>query len=867
MTEVRVQPSSFGPPGQTTMIEPAALLRLMRRRVPPEKRQRTEMSCDWCKKKRCKCLRGSTADTCRACNEIGRPCTTTEPRKRRVYSSISASSGAGGSVDGAIVDGPALAVALFRRESLHLHGYQAATTRTTAMSGSITVGGDDAPVKQEITVATGPERRQRQQQLVNQTRRRRRTGRDTKASTTTTMNTSTEMANRPRGHLFEDGLGTARHVGPAGSHAMLLKLQEAMAPIQTQTMSTAGLTVARTGNDLSLPPRDVADSLVSLFFDHVHDDCPVFERSLFQTRYDAMWTMPATEAAEPAWLMCLCMVSNLAKTRELLPDVLLGGPTLTHVQALLLYCPHLHMTCSRDGCWNLTGVTIRMAMAIGLHRDSKATWCSSPVEYELRRRVWWTLHAFERLECASLGRTSAIDDADCNVETSVQADLMVVLGSICKHQYGDDETAVSGLVPTPPASTSSRSRKSHVSHLDFAVATTETLDLWLASLPAHLRLHSDLSPSYARTILMLHIQYHFTVVLLYRPFLLALTTTTMPAGTTLPPNRLPSTWSPVQMYARKCVNSAKAAAALLGRLYDAGLFNAKTWWDVHFVEAACMVLVMGRLANDRDLLADFQIVAALRSCTDILRACSDFSPTTQCIAIATQDMAQALLLCAREGEGEVKNEAAEDDEEGDDEDVDEENNYDDNDDEDDDRERDPDYKQDDKQMLQRMLQQQLQQQPHIRQHPSPPYAPPLPVPQTLPSQSRQSAQQSQPVSLPQQPFAQPTVLATQLALSDCQPQQAYYYSEQQHHHYQQQLYQSQELDDMADMADMTTTVSSAGSQSSSSPDHSYMTAVPGNHMYAHDLSGDMFHDPSMPWNLADISQALGEWPEPDHWWQ
>lgn len=70
-----------------------------KRRVPASQRKRTQVSCDACKTRRCKCVRlGTTSGAgsddeanlppCKLCTESGVRCITTMPRKKRVYGSV-----------------------------------------------------------------------------------------------------------------------------------------------------------------------------------------------------------------------------------------------------------------------------------------------------------------------------------------------------------------------------------------------------------------------------------------------------------------------------------------------------------------------------------------------------------------------------------------------------------------------------------------------------------------------------------------------------------------------------------------------------------------------------------------------------------
>ncbi|EPE10365.1 nucleus protein [Ophiostoma piceae UAMH 11346] len=921
----------------------AALLRLMRRRVPPEKRQRTEMSCDWCKKKRCKCLRGSTVDTCRACSEIGRPCTTTEPRKRR----------------GQPIDRFCIVGCLITTDRLTAAASTTAPTPKAAKNtasilddfifclGNGIDGIDDmsldvSAADPRLLIRPSPSQDSTSLPLTVSPRDIVTYQKDDLTATTTATITSnapslltpttlafTEKKYASDEHLFEDALGFPRYIGPLGSYTLLVKLWEVMAvwcapnmaiqappcastqtasrtqPMRPRFGSTSSISDSTiidgadqtiqqysSGRNIDLPPREVADVLVSLFFDKVHCDFPIFHRALFQTSYENTWASPSSPSqsphqnsqpttvgpeAEPAWLMCLSMVfvlgleaasaqcsairrlvgntahrealkaRYLAKVQEVLPQVI-AGSMLVHVQALMLYCRYLHITRSRNACWNLTGAAIRVAVAIGLHRNGVHGKCS-PLERELRRRIWWTLYAFERIECSSLGRTSAIDDAECNVGVptedlldmsdilprgyvSAHAGLMRLLGSICKQQYGGSHSDNGDEeMDNSEESSISTSIKVPQEQADFARATAESLDLWYAQLPPSLSLLPDSPKSHRRAILLLHIQHHYTVTLLCRPFLLALVAKKKPESAMAVEEEgdASSSSATLLMFARKCIEAAKSAVVVIERLFRAGLFNSKTWWDVYFIEASCMVLAMGRFVHDRNLRSDAGIIDALRTCIRILKECKEFSPTMQRIAFVTTDFAQTLVSdnspCRAQDEQDSLKKQAQQAQQA----------------QQDRQNRQTQQAQQNAQRQQYLAQQQ-QHQKYLQQH-------------QIPYQRQaQYGFEHQPQSHQSQQQHSPLLFSGNQGISGNAAQL------------------SRDIDDFG--GEMRSRSSS--SQSGSSPDDSSIPIAPANIFgNAHDpvgvsmsSSSGIAHDPfSMPWNLADISQFWGDWAEPDHWWQ
>ncbi|KAJ5578232.1 C6 transcription factor [Penicillium hispanicum] len=69
----------------------------------------------------------------------------------------------------------------------------------------------------------------------------------------------------------------------------------------------------------------------------------------------------------------------------------LDSPTVTSLQAMAIYLTCLRYTNSGRSGFTLRGLTIRAAQSIGLHRDGKH-FKLSPLECELRRRIWWVLY-------------------------------------------------------------------------------------------------------------------------------------------------------------------------------------------------------------------------------------------------------------------------------------------------------------------------------------------------------------------------------------------------------------------------------------------------------------------------------------------
>ncbi|ETN46654.1 uncharacterized protein HMPREF1541_00840 [Cyphellophora europaea CBS 101466] len=65
-------------------------------------------------------------------------------------------------------------------------------------------------------------------------------------------------------------------------------------------------------------------------------------------------------------------------------------PDMFCLQALTLYLSCARLRRDRDWIWTMTGVLVRLAMKLGLHRDPEVLKLS-PFDCEMRRRLWWQI--------------------------------------------------------------------------------------------------------------------------------------------------------------------------------------------------------------------------------------------------------------------------------------------------------------------------------------------------------------------------------------------------------------------------------------------------------------------------------------------
>lgn len=92
---------------------------------------------------------------------------------------------------------------------------------------------------------------------------------------------------------------------------------------------------------------------------------------------------------------------------KVLQDDLLEEGSLQLVQALSIMANFLQLS-NRPNAGHLTlGVAIRMAIGLGLHTPS-TSWRCSPLDQEMRSRIWWSLVTMDAGCAVTFGRPPGV---------------------------------------------------------------------------------------------------------------------------------------------------------------------------------------------------------------------------------------------------------------------------------------------------------------------------------------------------------------------------------------------------------------------------------------------------------------------------
>ncbi|KIN05755.1 hypothetical protein OIDMADRAFT_175917 [Oidiodendron maius Zn] len=176
-----------------------------------------------------------------------------------------------------------------------------------------------------------------------------------------------------------------------------------------------------------LPPRHVADKLLSTYFNSRHTQMPIIHTVKFAREYQSFWANPAS--ASFLWISILFAIFNIGSqvyylsTSDLhgLDDptsadyLRISGKALVAEAALLYGAGKLCRQVDNDmEAWMIMGMITRLAIKMGYHRDPCHLKDVSPFEGEMRRRVFVVVEALDCLISFQAGLPPIVHEEDCD---------------------------------------------------------------------------------------------------------------------------------------------------------------------------------------------------------------------------------------------------------------------------------------------------------------------------------------------------------------------------------------------------------------------------------------------------------------------
>lgn len=193
-----------------------------------------------------------------------------------------------------------------------------------------------------------------------------------------------------------------------------------------------------------LPPKHIADHLISAYYSSIHAVIPILHWPTFQSAYEKVYNSGTLQGVNPTWCSLLFGVfavgslfstpSKFGETGEsvrfakgkhyiqtslVLIDLWNDEFTVDHARTALLTSILLNEMNLKSAAWTWLGSSIRISQDVGLHTET-GPW--PIIEGEMRRRVWWGIYAWDRLFSLEMGRPVIIGEEDCDVSLPAAID-------------------------------------------------------------------------------------------------------------------------------------------------------------------------------------------------------------------------------------------------------------------------------------------------------------------------------------------------------------------------------------------------------------------------------------------------------------
>ncbi|KAJ7766656.1 fungal-specific transcription factor domain-containing protein [Mycena metata] len=289
-------------------------------------------------------------------------------------------------------------------------------------------------------------------------------------------------------------------------------------------------------------------------------------------------------------------------------------PWLLKLQLICLSVLFLAGTAVPPECWLLAGVGMRMAQQMGAHRRSRYS-VASKIEAELLRRVFWFLVSMDTILSSAFGRPAATTSEDYDVDLPMEVDdeywdaphnFQQPTNKTAQATYATSYLKLMEIFNRAqrtiyPVKVGKECGPEAVAELDSA------LNIWVDSIPSHLRWDSNREGIFLDQSASLYITYYYVQILIHRPFI------PIPGKTPVTHSHFPSL-AICANSARSCghvmeVQSRRGGGAVLQPFVITALFDS------------AVILLLNVWGAQRATLAPSDIsraVADIKKCVDVL---------------------------------------------------------------------------------------------------------------------------------------------------------------------------------------------------------------------------------------------------------
>lgn len=304
-------------------------------------------------------------------------------------------------------------------------------------------------------------------------------------------------------------------------------------------------------NDPSNEPEALVTYLLDLFCTWQSPHLQIFRRDLFledKKLYDHDTPRRRYEFFSPSLLYAIMGLASLVSTdrgaryhstkpgcppgriyldkAKKLFDMELGNPSTTTVQTALLIGSYYGAIGHQSLGWTHSGIALRMAVELGLQISCDTAVIQGQLSYEVaesRKVVFWGCYVQDKLWSAYCGRPSFIMDWDITVSQPQRPSNLEAQASdkdVVQAEVQWNIVLLTIQCSRILSELYSQKHKGNDQNLSAAASSIhESLLKWHGNLPETLTWPNETGLLVSPNVLLIHMQFYFTLLLLHRPFI------------------------------------------------------------------------------------------------------------------------------------------------------------------------------------------------------------------------------------------------------------------------------------------------------------------------------------------------------------
>ncbi|KAM0192764.1 hypothetical protein ACHAPI_008125 [Fusarium lateritium] len=268
--------------------------------------------------------------------------------------------------------------------------------------------------------------------------------------------------------------------------------------------------------------QELQQSFSETYFEYCYPWCPILDRQTLESELERSPMLAnalalAASHIQPPLIPHEGPASYYKKARMMFyedeePDILTA---LKAISLFYWWAPRSPATAHRHASWWWTSVIIRHAQQMNIHREPRRdSAVSSELHLSLRRRLWWTVFARERLTSLCQSKPCIICPEDMTIKEVQPADFPSDPASQKKGRIFKYWVRLCGIMGKV---SKALSKSVDSTSAPFPTELRQELVEWVQSLPPDLQLPigSSRTESFDRDVHQLHLPYLTTIIVMH----------------------------------------------------------------------------------------------------------------------------------------------------------------------------------------------------------------------------------------------------------------------------------------------------------------------------------------------------------------